>query len=267
MVDKIFVREHNHNYYLVVEGKKSDPLTFDQLKEKKIDEDDLVWRKGLNHWVKAKELEELSEIIEFNPPPIPLEVDSTQIKSKNSSSKINKNKGIVVIIGILLAIFIFLIAKEMNNKSNYQQTNEDNAEIVDIPPSNNLSEENLSNNETVINNETVVKEVLPSKNKTETKPSVSLPENYYLSKNEKVLFVFDAKNKYWWSKILLDDPREIMPILTREEMDYIYNSDNETAIGGWQVAIFDFAVNDLNKKFNKKGKVFKSKSVIDTPLK
>jgi hypothetical protein len=188
-------------------------------------------------------------------------VDSTQIKSKKSSSKINKNKGIVVIIGILFAIFIFLIAKEMNNKSNYQQTNEDNTEIVDIPPSNNLSEENPSNNETV------VKEVLPSKNKTETKPSVSLPENYYLSKNEKVVFVFDAKNKYWWSKILLDDPREIMPILTREEMDYIYNSDNETAIGGWQVAIFDFAVNDLNKKFNKKGKVFKSKSVIDTPLK
>jgi hypothetical protein len=109
----------------------------------------------------------------------------------------------------------------MNNKSNYQQTNEDNTEIVDIPPSNNLSEENPSNNETV------VKEVLPSKNKTETKPSVSLPENYYLSKNEKVVFVFDAKNKYWWSKILLDDPREIMPILTREEMDYIYNSDNE----------------------------------------
>ena len=88
MVDKIFVKENNHNYYLVVEGKKSDPLTFDQLKEKRIDEDDLVWRKGLNHWVKAKELEELSEIIEFNPPPIPLEVDSTQIKSKKSSSKI-----------------------------------------------------------------------------------------------------------------------------------------------------------------------------------
>lgn len=261
MEDKFFAKEHNHKYYLIVDGGKSDPLTFDKLKEKRISEDDLVWRKGLNDWVKAKELEELFEIIEFNPPPIPLEVDSTQIKSKNSPSKINKNKGIIAVIGLLIVIFIFLFAKEMNNKSNYQQTNETNSEIVDTFPSNNLSEENQSIDETVI------KEVLQSENKADAKPGVSLPDNYFLSKNEKVMYVFDTKNKYWWSKILLDDPREIMPILTREEMDFIYNSDFETAIGGWQVAMFDFAVEDLNKNFNKKGKVFKSKSVIDTPLK
>jgi hypothetical protein len=58
-----------------------------------------------------------------------------------------------------------------------------------------------------------------------------------------------------------------MPILSREQMDYIYNSDYELEIGGWQVQIFDFAVDDLNNKFKTRGVVFKSKSQIDTPLK
>ena len=251
---------NNMLYYLVEDGKPSEPYSYEQLKSKRIKEDALVWRRGLNDWVKAKELEELFTIIGFNPPPIPIVVDSTQIKPKNGPSKINNNKGIIIVMGVLTAIFIFLIAKEMNNKSNYHQTNETNTETLDTIATNNLYEENLSNNETAL------KEVLPYENKADAKPDVSLPENYFLSKDEKLVFVFDSENKYWWFKELFDDPRYIMPILTREQMDYIYNSDYETEIGGWYITEFDFFVDELNKSFNKKGKVFRTKNTIDSPL-
>ena len=66
------VNHHQHTlYFLVEDGQQSEPYTFDQLKDKRIKENDLVWRNGLEHWVKASELKELSNIIFRLPPPIP----------------------------------------------------------------------------------------------------------------------------------------------------------------------------------------------------
>jgi hypothetical protein len=62
---------NNMLYYLVEDGKHSEPYSYEQLKSKRIKEDALVWRKGLDTWVRASELNELSNIIAFIPPAIP----------------------------------------------------------------------------------------------------------------------------------------------------------------------------------------------------
>lgn len=62
---------NNYHYHIVEGGKQSEPLTFDQLKEKRITEDTMIWRKGLENWVKAKDLYEIKNIIYIAPPPIP----------------------------------------------------------------------------------------------------------------------------------------------------------------------------------------------------
>lgn len=57
-------------YYIVEDGKQSEAYTFDQLKEKRIKEDDKVWRKGLEKWLPAKDISELESIILYLPPPL-----------------------------------------------------------------------------------------------------------------------------------------------------------------------------------------------------
>lgn len=61
----------NRNYYYIVEeGKQSEPYTFEQLKGKQIKETDLVWRKGMENWLPAKDISELESIIFYLPPPL-----------------------------------------------------------------------------------------------------------------------------------------------------------------------------------------------------
>ena len=81
-------------YYIQENNKTSNPLTFEELKAKKIDENTFVWRKGLKDWVKARELNELENYILFSPPPIPQnieEFDGEQGK-RNIKPIIEENK-------------------------------------------------------------------------------------------------------------------------------------------------------------------------------
>lgn len=70
------IAESNYLYFIIEEGKQSeDPLTFEQLKEKKITENTYVWRKGLELWLPAKEVPELHNILVFIPPPFSAQED------------------------------------------------------------------------------------------------------------------------------------------------------------------------------------------------
>lgn len=78
-------------YYVIENNIQSEAISFDQLKDKKISEDTLVWRNGLTDWTKAKDLKELHNIILFSPPPIPSVNNSTTfIEEKNH--QVNENK-------------------------------------------------------------------------------------------------------------------------------------------------------------------------------
>jgi hypothetical protein len=62
----------NHTfYYIIKDGSKNGPYTYDELAKQYIFENDYVWRKGMENWIKAKDLPELSSIIVYNPPPLP----------------------------------------------------------------------------------------------------------------------------------------------------------------------------------------------------
>lgn len=56
------------HYYLLVEGLKKGPIPLEELKENGLSAETLVWREGLTEWVKASELEELSEVLASIPP-------------------------------------------------------------------------------------------------------------------------------------------------------------------------------------------------------
>lgn len=63
--------KNDFKYYIIEEGKQSVSLSFEQLKEKEINEETLVWRKGLKDWIPAKNIKEIDSIINYTPPPIP----------------------------------------------------------------------------------------------------------------------------------------------------------------------------------------------------
>lgn len=58
-------------YYILEGTQKIGPLSFSELKEKKITHTTYIWTNGLNEWKEAKYIEELSEILQELPPPIP----------------------------------------------------------------------------------------------------------------------------------------------------------------------------------------------------
>lgn len=57
-------------YYYQNSDKRVGPFTLDQLMEKPIGVDTMVWKSGMSKWVKAEELVEIKERLTVCPPPI-----------------------------------------------------------------------------------------------------------------------------------------------------------------------------------------------------
>ena len=58
--------------YFIYDGKEqSGPFTFDQLKQKRISKNILIWREGPDDWIEAEKLPELNNIWDLKTPPIP----------------------------------------------------------------------------------------------------------------------------------------------------------------------------------------------------
>lgn len=54
-------------YYILINGRETGPLTFDQLRSYSIQPDTKVWRNDLPNWVEARELDELKELLGYSP--------------------------------------------------------------------------------------------------------------------------------------------------------------------------------------------------------
>ncbi len=65
------LNQNNFLYHIIENGEQSTPLTFDHLKDKRITNETLIWRKGFDNWTKAKDLKEIQQLIYKAPPPIP----------------------------------------------------------------------------------------------------------------------------------------------------------------------------------------------------
>lgn len=65
-------KKPDYLYHIIENDQQSEPLTFDQLKDRRIVDKTLIWRKGLDDWVKAEDLTEIKSLIYKAPPPIPI---------------------------------------------------------------------------------------------------------------------------------------------------------------------------------------------------
>lgn len=105
--------------YFIHNGKEQlGPFTLSELKSKNIKGNTLIWNNTLEDWVQAKELKELSDILENNfiqPPPI------KQVKVNNNKQK--SKVGIVLqFIGgvgltIIIVLYFFNYYKNISNSS------------------------------------------------------------------------------------------------------------------------------------------------------
>lgn len=76
-------------HYFYSDGEKQKgPFTFEQLKNENIEKETLIWFEGLDDWKPAKEIRELDEIFELNPPPIP----KNEFNTEQESSEPNTNE-------------------------------------------------------------------------------------------------------------------------------------------------------------------------------
>ena len=64
-------------YYVVVDGKQIGPYNIERLKEMCLNgnftKESLVWKKGMEEWKKANEVDELKKVFESIPPELPQE--------------------------------------------------------------------------------------------------------------------------------------------------------------------------------------------------
>jgi len=98
-------------YFYSLNGNRIGPLSLEELKDKNINEDTLVWYEGLNDWSKAKDLEELNNFISKTPPPLP----EIEISQRNFFER----KYLVQILLAFLSVGIFFYIYNLNsNKSN-----------------------------------------------------------------------------------------------------------------------------------------------------
>lgn len=67
--------EEAAQYFMAVDGKQKGPFTIkvirEMIKDKLIIADSLMWKKGLDTWVKASEITELKDTFDSVPPPLP----------------------------------------------------------------------------------------------------------------------------------------------------------------------------------------------------
>jgi len=84
-------------YFIVKNAIKHGPLSFEQLKEFKINKTDLIWKEGNEDWIKAGRLPELSEIIQPDIPKTPFEK-----KSGETKKSLKANFFIPILIGIII---------------------------------------------------------------------------------------------------------------------------------------------------------------------
>lgn len=117
-------------YYYSEEDKQIGPLTFEELKDKKISKETMVWYEGLDNWTKANELNELKDFFKSIPPPLninkqtppPIPKTPTHEPDNTPTDKPKKSKKKLVI-GAIAAIAIIIISSLFISQSSNRSHN------------------------------------------------------------------------------------------------------------------------------------------------
>lgn len=70
------VSKAGFRYWISTENQKLGPFTYEDLQKAGLEPEDLVWRHGFVEWTKAKDVKELTHIVNHEPPPLPNTRDS-----------------------------------------------------------------------------------------------------------------------------------------------------------------------------------------------
>jgi uncharacterized membrane protein YhaH (DUF805 family) len=87
-LQKLINTKELSKYYLLEGKEKTGPFYIEELKNKKINPKTLVWTKELDEWTKAKELDELEDLIL---PDLPPEIQELEDSESNQNSYNNDN--------------------------------------------------------------------------------------------------------------------------------------------------------------------------------
>lgn len=114
-------------YFIYIDGQQVGPVNLEELKEKKITRETLVWQEGNAEWKQADTFKELQEILSAVPPPInesvispPPIVETPKLTySQESKPAQNKTKRVVVMIclGILIIAGISAFVSYQNDQA------------------------------------------------------------------------------------------------------------------------------------------------------
>jgi hypothetical protein len=74
-------------YFYSDEKEKFGPFSLEELKKEKITKETLIWFQGLDDWKPARDIDEIIEIFELIPPPIP----SINIETETANTKISED--------------------------------------------------------------------------------------------------------------------------------------------------------------------------------
>jgi cation transport ATPase len=113
------------DYYYADNGQKVGPVSKEELKGK-ITKETLIWKEGMENWLKASEIAEFNDFFQKEPPPIPDAKATTEnepppipeVKSKSNKhvEKIIRNAIFLVVLSIIMG---FLEYKEYDKKYIY----------------------------------------------------------------------------------------------------------------------------------------------------
>lgn len=127
-------------YHYSEDNNQFGPLTIEELKEKKISKETMIWHEGLDNWVKAFDVEELKHFFKSVPPPLntatqnppPLnQAKKTKTEKLSTRDKIKKNTGAIIALsaglGIIITVIILFSNKNEppSDSNNYDSSNSD----------------------------------------------------------------------------------------------------------------------------------------------
>ncbi|GEC78153.1 GYF domain-containing protein [Flavobacterium aquatile] len=123
-------------YYISINNEQVGPLSFEELKEKKISSVTMVWFEGQTDWKKASEIDELKDLLKSIPPPIntftqvpPLPTNESQTSIEDEEDEpvkimgLSKNIFYTVLTLMLITIVIIVLNSFQNKAEQLQQIN------------------------------------------------------------------------------------------------------------------------------------------------
>lgn len=122
-------------YFVYENGEQAGPLTVEELRERGLRSDTLVWAEGMAQWQPAWEVQELKEVIEgrpaaqadtATPPPVPQHqyAETVPVRPQHHGSHFGCFLFLIVALGMFIALFVTNPDRSKHSAAISQEINE-----------------------------------------------------------------------------------------------------------------------------------------------